>query len=50
MIVEHSSEDVQQEVVDTSLELGHEIMTECIDLEVCGQVVASEAMFKQHGD
>lgn len=50
MIEEHSSEDVQQEVVDTSLELRHEIMTEHIDLVVCGHVVALAAMFKQHGD
>lgn len=49
MIAEHSSKDVQQEVVDTPLELRPEIVAEQIDLIVCGQVVALAAMLKQHG-
>lgn len=49
MIAEHSSEDVQQEVVDTSSELRPEIVAEQIDLVVCGQVVALAAMLRQHG-
>ena len=49
MPIEHSIEDIQQEVVDTSLEVWCEIMAEHTDLVVCGEVVALAAMLKQHG-
>lgn len=49
VLVEHSSEDVQQEVIETSLGLWHEITAEHMDLLVCSQVVALATTLKRYG-